>query len=117
MGDKREGEYVMDFVPLIIISIVVESAVETFNTIVKANGKISYKKIGAIILSVAICMCVPFDLFEAVGMDMTCPYIGEFVTGLVVSRGGGVVNSLIERLVTAGAKEPNKVIQKTDEEA
>ena len=49
MGDKREGEYVMDFVPLIIISIVVESAVETFNTIVKANGKISYKKIGAII--------------------------------------------------------------------
>ncbi len=108
----------MNLVPLIIISVVVESAVETFNTIVKKNGKVSYKKIGAIVLSVVVCMCVPFDLFEAVGMDMACPYIGEFVTGLVVSRGGGVVNSLIERLLSAGTKEPPLVVSNSsDKEA
>lgn len=107
----------MNLVPLIIISVVVESAVGTFNTIVKKNGKISYKKIGAIILSVAVCMCVPFDLFEAVGMDMACPYIGEFVTGLVVSRGSGVVNSLLERLISAGTKEPPIVSNPSDKKA
>ena len=41
----------MELLAVVVVAILIESAVETFNTLFKNNGKLSYKKIGAIILT------------------------------------------------------------------
>ena len=40
---------------------------------------------------------------------MVVPYVGEIVTGLVVSRGSGVVNSLIEKLMQLRSSKSTQV--------
>lgn len=88
----------MELLAVVVVAIIIESAVETFNTLFKANGKLSYKKIGAILLSIIVCICAKLDLLSILGVTMVVPYVGEIVTGLVVSRGSSIVNSLIEKL-------------------
>ncbi len=96
----------MELLAVVVVAILIESAVETFNTLFKNNGKLSYKKIGAIILSIAVCVCAKLDLL---GITMVVPYVGEIVTGLVVSRGSGVVNSLIEKLMQLRSSKSTQV--------
>ena len=99
----------MELLAVVVVAILIESAVETFNTLFKNNGKLSYKKIGAIILSIAVCVSAKLDLFSILGITMVVPYVGEIVTGLVVSRGSGVVNSLIEKLMQLRSSKSTQV--------
>lgn len=99
----------MELLAVVVVAILIESAVETFNTLFKNNGKLSYKKIGAIILSIVVCVCAKLDLFSILGITMVVPYVGEIVTGLVVSRGSGVVNSLIEKLMQLRSSKSTQV--------
>ena len=99
----------MELLAVVVVAILIESAVETFNTLFKNNGKLSYKKIGAIILSISVCICAKLDLFSILGITMVVPYVGEIVTGLVVSRGSGVVNSLIEKLMQLRSSKSTQV--------
>ena len=99
----------MELLAVVVVAILIESAVETFNTLFKNNGKLSYKKIGAIILSIAVCVCAKLDLFSILGITMVVPYVGEIVTVLVVSRGSGVVNSLIEKLMQLRSSKSTQV--------
>ena len=99
----------MELLAVVVVAILIESAVETFNTLFKNNGKLSYKKIGAIILSIAVCISAKLDLFSILGITMVVPYVGEIVTGLVVSRGSGVVNSLIEKLMQLRSSKSTQV--------
>ena len=95
----------MELLAVVVVAILIE----TFNTLFKNNGKLSYKKIGAIILSIAVCVCAKLDLFSILGITMVVPYVGEIVTGLVVSRGSGVVNSLIEKLMQLRSSKSTQV--------
>ena len=87
----------MELLSIIIVAIIIESAIETFNTLFKRNGKLSYKKIGSIILSICVCICAKLDLLSILGITIIVPYVGEIITGLVISRGSSVVNSLVEK--------------------
>lgn len=98
----------MELLAVIVVAIIIESAIETFNTLFKENGKLSYKKIGAITLSIVVCACAKLDLFSLLGITMAVPYVGEIVTGLVVSRGSGVVNTIIEKLAQLRSSKSTK---------
>lgn len=98
----------MELLAVVVVAIIIESAVETFNTLFKSNGKLSYKKIGAILLSIVVCVCAELDLFSLLGITMAVPYVGEIVTGLVVSRGSSVVNTLIEKLTQLSSSNSTK---------
>lgn len=89
----------MELLSIIIVAIIIESAIETFNTLFKRNGNLSYKKIGSIILSICVCICAKLDLLSILGITIIVPYVGEIITGLVISRGSSVVNSLIEKFI------------------
>lgn len=98
----------MELLAIVVVAIIIESAVETFNTLFKSNGKLSYKKVGAILLSIVVCVCAELDLFSLLGITMAVPYVGEIVTGLVVSRGSSVVNTLIEKLTQLNSSNSTK---------
>ena len=89
----------MELLSIIIVAIIIESAIETFNTLFKRNGNLSYKKIGSITLSICVCICAKLDLLSILGITVLVPYVGEIITGLVISRGSSVVNSLIEKFI------------------
>ena len=89
----------MELLSIIIVAIIIESAIETFNTLFKRNGKLSYKKIGSITLSICVCICAKLDLLSILGITVLVPYVGEIITGLVISRGSCVVISLVEKFI------------------
>ncbi|MBQ1769900.1 MAG: hypothetical protein II005_06170 [Turicibacter sp.] len=97
----------MELLSIVIVSVIIESAIATFNTLHKSNGALSFKKIGAIVLSICACICAELNLFSILGITMLIPYVGEIITGLVISRGSSAVNSLAERFTKIKSLDSN----------
>ena len=99
----------MELLAVVVVAILIESAVETFNTLFKNNGKLSYKKIGAIILSIAVCVCAKLDLFSILGITMVVPlYIQIFST--CDSLASTIEGSLSEITVVFPLLAPNEAL-------
>lgn len=87
----------MDFAQLVLISILVEAIWENLK-MVWHEKKLNVNMLGALILSIVICLLAKVDIFTIVGIELAVPLIGSILTGIVVSRGANFVNDLFGRL-------------------
>jgi hypothetical protein len=79
---------------IFVLTILIEGIVEHFATPVPS----AYKPYVAAVLAVVVCLLYGADLLAALGARALVPYVGEVLTGLVISRGAGYINTLISRL-------------------
>lgn len=79
---------------IIIISILAESIWETLK-MTWQDGKISIDRIGALVISLVLTLVTRMDLLGLLGLKTTIPYMGEFLTGIIVSRGSNFVHDLL----------------------
>ena len=67
------------------------------------NGKFSVDKIGALVISILICILAKIDIFPIVNLSIVVPVIGSILTGIIVSRGANFVHDLFNKI--SGDKE------------
>lgn len=92
----------MEYAQLIIVAILIEAIWENIK-MVWQNGKFSIDKIGALVISVLICILAKIDIFPIVNLSVSIPVIGRIFTGIIVSRGANFVHDLFNKI--SGDKE------------
>lgn len=87
----------MDFAQIILVAILIEAVWENLKMVWK-DKKVNISMLGVLILSIVVCIAFSINIFSVVGLTTTIPFIGEALTGVIVSRGANVVNDLISKL-------------------
>lgn len=82
---------------IIIVSILAESIWETLK-MTWQNGKVSIDRIGALIVSLVLSLGTKMDLLALLGLETTIPYMGSFLTGIIVSRGSNFTHDLLTKV-------------------
>ena len=86
----------MEYAQLVIVAILIEAIWENIKMIWQ-NGKFSIDKIGALVISVLICILAKIDIFPIVNLSVSIPVIGSIFTGIIVSRGANFVHDLFHK--------------------
>lgn len=84
---------------VVVISLLAEAVWENLKMIWQ-DGKISVDKIGALIVSIIVSMATQIDLFSALNFGIAIPFVGSFLTGILISRGANVVHDLLNKIQT-----------------
>lgn len=92
----------MEYAQLVIVAILIEAIWENLKMIWQ-NGKFSIDKIGALVISILICVLAKIDIFPIVNLSISVPIIGSILTGIIVSRGANFVHDLFNKI--SGDKE------------
>ena len=92
----------MEYAQLVIVAILIEAIWENLKMIWQ-NGKFSIDKIGALVISVLICVLAKIDIFPIVNLSVSIPVIGSIFSGIIVSRGANFVHDLFNKI--SGDKE------------
>lgn len=84
------------------LAIVVEAFVEYGKSIGKAvtsgGWRTAVTQLTAMVLSVLLCFMTGGDLFAAVGIQFIWPWLGVFLTGILISRGANYVSDFVKKL-------------------
>ena len=64
----------------------------------KKAGKFHPDKLGVLAIGILISFGANLDLFAAVGIPLSIPYVGVILTGVLISRGAGFVHDLFTYL-------------------
>ncbi|WP_461206950.1 hypothetical protein [Clostridium sp. DL1XJH146] len=106
----------MSVAMLLVLAFLGESVWETLK-MVWQEGKISFDRIGAIIVGIIIAIGTGADLFAVVGVPFKIPIIGIVLTGLLISRGANFLHDLIGSLSNLyGDTKISKSISETKDE-
>lgn len=90
----------MDMILLFFfMAFLIESSVEHFAQAVPSR----FKPYVALVLAFLLCLGLQIDMVEAIftrmfNREFPYPFVGEFVTALVVSRGSNFVNDVFSRI-------------------
>ena len=89
----------MDILAIIaVLAITVESLVEYIGELVK-DKKLQWKQVLAIIFGVALAFLAPeADLYSAIGIRFSVPFVGNVLTGLVFCRGANYLSDFISKI-------------------
>ena len=92
----------MSALGIIIIAIIAESVWETIKMVGK-NGTFNWDRVGAIVVGVVIAFGTEADIFKMLEMPFKIPYIGNILTGLLISRGANFIHELF-RVLNIGSE-------------
>lgn len=104
----------MNLIGLLILALIGESIWETLK-MTWQNGKVSVDRVGALIIGLLLAFGSGLDLLSLVGVPLVIPYLGVFLTGLLISRGANFIHDLISSV--NNLKENTKIITGTVPEA
>lgn len=79
---------------ILALVVVVEGLIEYFATPIPSN----YKPYVAAILGIGLCLGYGADLLSLLGYQASIPFVGQVLTGLLISRGSNYTNDLVSRL-------------------
>jgi chromate transport protein ChrA len=87
----------MEFTQILVVAILIEAIWENVK-MVWQNGKFSIDKIGALVISILVCVLVKADVFALVNLGIAVPYVGSVLTGILVSRGANFIHGLFNKI-------------------
>lgn len=87
----------MEIASLVIVAILVEAIWENLKMIWK-KGKFNINMIGALVISILVCLLARLNIFDVVGVQVSSAIAGNILTGIIVSRGANFVNDLFSKL-------------------
>ena len=87
---------------VLVLAVLVEALIEYAKTIGKmvtdGDIKTAVTQMVAIVVAVALCFATGADLFTAVDITFTWPWIGVVLTGVLGSRGANYLSDLVKKL-------------------
>lgn len=87
----------MKWFALIFITIIIEGLVSYARMLV-VDKTIQWQLLAAMALGIGCAMAFEIDLFAIAGISARLPYVGEALTGVLLSRGSNYVFELLGRL-------------------
>jgi hypothetical protein len=84
----------VDFFKMLLVSLCAESIWETCKMFWQ-DGKVSADRIGAVVLSIFLCVAAQVDFFALVGVPLVIPYAGMVLSGIIVSRGANFLHDFL----------------------
>ena len=91
----------MEITNILMLAVTVEALVEYGKTIGRALIDGWYKAVlqmAAVAVGVVLCLAAGLDLYAALGLGFTYPWIGSVLTGILLSRGANYVSDFVGRL-------------------
>lgn len=92
---------ISDLLLVIVISIISQSLVEQLKKLIKVKKGwwhgINLKVLMAVVVSLTMCLAYGIDLMVLLGFK-SIPYLGAFITGILVSGGSVYIHDLIQQL-------------------
>ena len=64
------------------------------------DGKVSIDRIGAFIVTIVISMATQLDVFAILNFGISIPFVGSFLTGILISRGANFIHDLLNKIQT-----------------
>lgn len=86
-----------NFFQVIVIALLAETIWENLK-MVWQEGKLNVDRIGALIVSIIVAMATQLNVFAILNFNITIPFVGSFLTGLLISRGANVIHDLLEKI-------------------
>ena len=79
---------------IILLAGVVEGTITYFKTFVVKREKV-WEMIASLALGAIVTIAYQLDLLAMVGLESSIPYVGNILTGIVISRGSNFICDLI----------------------
>ena len=86
-----------NFLQVIVIALLAETIWENAKAVWQ-EGKVSIDRIGALIVSIIVSMATQLNIFDILNFDITVPFVGSFLTGILISRGANVIHDLLNKI-------------------
>jgi hypothetical protein len=100
MYKKIKGGIAMEnLLQITAIAILAEAVWENLKMIWQ-DGKVSIDRIGALIVSIVISMATQLDVFAILNFGISIPFVGSFLTGILISRGANFIHDLLNKIQT-----------------
>ena len=92
-----------NFLQIIVIALLAETIWENLK-MVWQEGKVNVDRIGALIVSIVVSMATQIDVFAILNFGIAIPFVGSFLTGILISRGANVIHDLLNKIEQLTAK-------------
>lgn len=89
---------------IIMVALIAESVWETLK-MTWQEGKISIDRIGALVVALVLCVGVRLDMLALLGINVTIPFLGVILTGILISRGANFIHDLLVRIGQVGKEQ------------
>lgn len=86
-----------NFLQVIVIALLAETIWENAKAVWQ-EGKVSIDRIGALIVSIIVSMSTQLDIFAILNFNIAIPFVGSFLTGILISRGANVIHDLLNKI-------------------
>lgn len=84
-------------VQIMTFAILTESLITYFKEFF-AYGDFSFSMLFSVILGIVIAIAYKIDLLEQINLKSSVPYLGNLLTGILISRGSNYIYDLITKL-------------------
>jgi len=102
---NKGGEY-MEFFMFIFISIIIEGIISYFKEFF-VDGVFQWQVMVAIVIGIFVAAVYNIDIFEIVGLKANIPYVGNVLSGILISRGSNYIFDVIKKIKLG--KETGKI--------
>lgn len=86
-----------NFLQVIVIALLAETIWENAKAVWQ-EGKVSIDRIGALIVSIIVSVATQLDIFAILNFNIAIPFVGSFLTGILISRGANVIHDLLNKI-------------------
>lgn len=104
---------------IICAAIIVEGIIAYVKTFF-VDGKIQWQMITSLVLGIVVALAYSLDLLALCGLESNIPFIGQVLTGILLSRGANYIADLIKLLISTSdnmKNSANVVVVEPAEEA
>lgn len=84
-------------IKVVVLAVLVEAIVETLNMVYE-KGQFRYNMLISLAVGITITVAVGVDILEILELPADVLYIGEVLTGIIISRGGNFVHELFDKI-------------------
>lgn len=82
---------------ILTVALIAESVWEILK-LTWQKGKLCLDRVGALVVSLVICIDIKLDMLTLLGINTTIPFIGIILTAILISRGSNFLHDLLERI-------------------
>ena len=78
-------------------AVIAEALISYANMAIK-DKKICWEVVASALIGAGVALGFGIDLFPQIGIASNFPYVGEILTGIIISRGSNYVHELLKKL-------------------
>ena len=94
-----------DLLIIVVLAIISQAVVQQIKNLLRFHkgkyfhDKINFKVLVSMIISLVLCLTYHVDLLVLLGLTASVPFVGQLITGVIISGGASLTHNLISQLL------------------